>query len=319
MPRTSPRRHRSTPIRSSPARSRRSSTAPTGPTSPASWRSCWASRVVFFFYPKKDDEQRLLAEYAEEDTAPASEPGAMSKQRGGPIEKGQSCKTAGEVAKLGREASRRRALLVAPPRAVGSPRDRLALEAGARQVLLSASAWAAGRSEASMPAYRYGIVRAPLFGTFASAIGPTGDWVPLVAVVLQGATLLAALSASGSSRRRWRIADDRRGISRESATVGMKVGDKNSPRSLVPLRTCSSRRCAHVSHPGSLARRRRSTSQIVLGAVCAYVLLGSCGSFAYAAIGTRSSRNAHLQQQAPRRSPTISTSRFVTRTIVGNG
>ena len=30
--------------------------------------------VVFFFYPKKDDEQRLLAEYAEEDTAPRPHP-----------------------------------------------------------------------------------------------------------------------------------------------------------------------------------------------------------------------------------------------------
>ena len=30
--------------------------------------------VVFFFYPKKDDEQRLLAEYAEEDTAPRPSP-----------------------------------------------------------------------------------------------------------------------------------------------------------------------------------------------------------------------------------------------------
>jgi len=30
--------------------------------------------VVFFFYPRKDDEQRLLAEYAEEDTAPRPSP-----------------------------------------------------------------------------------------------------------------------------------------------------------------------------------------------------------------------------------------------------
>src|SRR5207248_10977562 len=30
--------------------------------------------VVFFFYPKKDEEQRLLAEYAEEDTAPRPSP-----------------------------------------------------------------------------------------------------------------------------------------------------------------------------------------------------------------------------------------------------
>ena len=74
----------------------------------------------------------------------------------------------------------------------------MALAAGARLDLLNTPARAAGRSEARMPAYRYGIVLLLLFATFVFlAVGPTGDWVPLVAVVLQGATLLAALSASG--------------------------------------------------------------------------------------------------------------------------
>jgi hypothetical protein len=73
----------------------------------------------------------------------------------------------------------------------------MALEACARQVLLSTPTRAAGPNEARMPAYRYGIVLLLLFATFVFlAIGPTGDWVPLVAVILQGATLLAALSAS---------------------------------------------------------------------------------------------------------------------------
>ena len=87
-----------------------------------------------------------------------------------------------------------------------------------------------------MPAYRYGIVLLLLFATFVFlAIGPTGDWVPLVAVVLQGATLLAALSASGSSRRLWRIAVIVVVISLGSATVGLIVGDKTLTGSLFLL------------------------------------------------------------------------------------
>jgi hypothetical protein len=49
----------------------------------------------------------------------------------------------------------------------------VALEAGARQVVLSTPARAAGRSEANVPAYRYGIVLLLLFATFVFlAIGP---------------------------------------------------------------------------------------------------------------------------------------------------
>src|SRR5262249_61026255 len=57
-----------------------------------------------------------------------------------------------------------------------------------------------------VPAYRFGIVLLLLLATFIFlASGPTGDWVPLVAVVLQGATLLAAFAASGVGHRLWRL------------------------------------------------------------------------------------------------------------------
>ena len=63
------------------------------------------------------------------------------------------------------------------------------------------------RTATRVPAYRFGIVLLLLLATFIFlAAGPTGDWVPLVAVVLQGATLLAAFTASGVGRRLWRLA-----------------------------------------------------------------------------------------------------------------
>ena len=57
-------------------------------------------------------------------------------------------------------------------------------------------------------AARFGVVLLLLLVTYVFlASGPTGHWVPFVAVVLQGATLLAALAASNANRQLWRIAE----------------------------------------------------------------------------------------------------------------
>ena len=80
----------------------------------------------------------------------------------------------------------------------------MALAEVARPDLMSPSFSRERRIDTRQPAYRFGIVLLLLFATFAFlASGPTGNWVALVAVVLQGATLLAALSASGASRTLW--------------------------------------------------------------------------------------------------------------------
>ena len=60
---------RSTPTRSPPAPSRRSSTAPTGPTRPGSSRSCSARRSSSSCSRARDEEEELLARYAAEDAA----------------------------------------------------------------------------------------------------------------------------------------------------------------------------------------------------------------------------------------------------------
>jgi ion channel len=194
----------------------------------------------------------------------------------------------------------------------------MALEACARQVLLSTPTRAAGPSEARMPAYRYGIVLLLLFATFVFlAVGPTGDWVPLVAVILQGATLLAALSASGSSRRLWRIAVAVVAVSLVSATVGLIVGDKNLTGSLFLLNLLLVAG-APVAIVVALARRRVIDIQTVLGAVCVYVLLGMLWSFAYAAIGTIQSEPFFAQQAHATVADYLYFS-FVTQTTVGYG
>lgn len=194
----------------------------------------------------------------------------------------------------------------------------MALEAGARLDLLSTPARTAGGGEARMPAYRYGIVLLLLFATFVFlAVGPTGDWVALVAVVLQGATLLAALSASGTGRKLWRIAVVVVIIALVSATVGLFVGNRHFTGSLFVLNLLLVAG-APVAIIHALVRRRVIDIQTVLGALCVYILLGMLWSFAYAAVGTIQSEPFFAEQAHATLADYLYFS-FVTQTTVGYG
>ncbi len=194
----------------------------------------------------------------------------------------------------------------------------MALAEGARLDLVSSPARAGDRGEARVPAYRFGIVLLLLFATFVFlAVGPTGDWVPLVAVILQGATLLAALSASGSSRRLWRIAVTVVVIALVSSTIGLFAGDKNYTGSLFVLSLLLVG-AAPVVIIHSLARRRVIDIHTVLGALCVYILLGMLWSFAYAAVGTIQSEPFFAQQAHATVADYLYFS-FVTQTTVGYG
>ena len=59
-----------------------------------------------------------------------------------------------------------------------------------------------GPPEARLSGYRYGVVLLLLLATFLFlTAGLSGKWVPLVTVVLEGATLLATLAAAHARRR----------------------------------------------------------------------------------------------------------------------
>jgi hypothetical protein len=194
----------------------------------------------------------------------------------------------------------------------------MALAEGARLDLLITSAPRVVRREAHVPAYRFGIVLLLLFATFVFlASGPTGHWVPLVAVILQGATLLAALSASASSPRLWRIAVAVVIFSLVSATVGLIAGEKNITGSLFVLNLLLVAG-APIVIIHALVRRRVIDLRTVLGAVCVYILLGMLWSFAYAAIGTIQSEPFFLEQARATVADYLYFS-FVTLTTVGYG
>ena len=194
----------------------------------------------------------------------------------------------------------------------------MAVAEGTGPDLMSPSGPPERRVDTREPAYRFGIVLLLLFATFAFlASGPTGNWVALVAVVLQGATLLAALSASGASRALWRLAVLVVLVGLASATAALFLGVKNvsGPLFLLSLLLVGA---APVVIVRSLLRRRVIDVQTVLGALCVYVLLGMFWSFAFAAIGSFGSDPFFSQQSNTTVADYLYFS-FVTQTTVGYG
>jgi len=152
------------------------------------------------------------------------------------------------------------------------------------------------RIETRVPAYRFGIVLLLLLVTFIFlASGPSGDWVAVVAVVLQGATLLAAFSAAGVSRRLWHLAVVVVLIAFASASTAIFIGGRNVNASLFLLNLLLVG-AAPVVIVHSLVRRRVIDFRTVLGAVCVYILLGMMWAFAFAAAGTFDSQPFFAQE-----------------------
>ena len=133
--------------------------------------------------------------------------------------------------------------------------------------------------------------------------------------MLQGATLLAALSASGASRALWRLAVLVVLVGLASAIAALFFGVKNvsGPLFLLSLLLVGA---APVVIVRSLLRRRVIDVQTVLGALCVYVLLGMFWSFAFAAIGTLGSDPFFSQQSNATVADYLYFS-FVTQTTVG--
>jgi voltage-gated potassium channel len=172
--------------------------------------------------------------------------------------------------------------------------------------------------EERVPAYRFGVVLLLLLATFIFlASGPSGDWVPLVAVVLQGATLLAALSAAGAARALWRVAVVVVLVALVSASTALFIGGDRANASVFLLNVLLVGG-APVVIIYSLVRRRVIDFRTVLGAVCVYILLGMMWSFTFAAIGTLASEPFFAEQTGETVADYLYFS-FTTLTTVGYG
>jgi hypothetical protein len=165
---------------------------------------------------------------------------------------------------------------------------------------------------------RFGVVLLLLLVTFVFlASGPTGRWVPFAAVVLQGATLLAALAASDANRHLWRISLTVVVIGLVSA-AGVWLADFDHSAGVLFILNALLVGAAPVVIATSLIRRRVVDIHTVMGALCIYVLLGMLWAFAFGAIGEFASGPFFAEQPSANVADFLYFS-FVTLTTVGYG
>jgi Ion channel len=177
---------------------------------------------------------------------------------------------------------------------------------------------AEARIEAHMPAYRFGIVLALLLATFIFlASGPEGDWVPFVSGILQGATLLAALSAAGVSGRVWRIVLVIVVVA-QIASLAVWLSGIESDSGVLLVVNALLVVAAPIVIARALLRRGVIDIKTVMGALCIYVLLGMLWAFTFAAIAAFQSAPFFAQENHATVADFLYFS-FVTLTTTGYG
>ena len=165
---------------------------------------------------------------------------------------------------------------------------------------------------------RFGIVLLLLLLTFTfMASGVSGNWVPLVTVLLQGATLLAALAASESRVRLVRLAAL---VFAAALAGGVAALFRNgaATRGIASILSVLLVSGGPVVIASYLIRRRRVDIDTVLGAICVYVLLGMVFAFMYVAVGELGPHN-FFAQPVPQSLENYLYFSYVTLTTVGYG
>ena len=165
--------------------------------------------------------------------------------------------------------------------------------------------------------YRFGLVLLLLLATFTfMAAGLSGTWTGVVAVLLQGATLIAALSAAQVARGLVRLAALVTLVALVIAATAPSSG--REPNGFAALLSALLVGLAPIAIAWSIVRRRLIDVQTVLGALCIYVLLGMFWAFAFAAIGAFGSDPFFAQAVSPTSASYLYFA-YVTLTTVGYG
>jgi len=141
------------------------------------------------------------------------------------------------------------------------------------------------RLERRFPGYRFGSVLVLLSITFVvMAASPPDAWARVVTVALQGLTLLAALLASKTGRRLFRIAAVVVVLAFLAALGSVFVSTSNDPSGIFFGLNILLVGAAPVAIARALYQRQVVDLHTVLGAICIYVLIGMMFAFVYAAI-----------------------------------
>jgi hypothetical protein len=141
-----------------------------------------------------------------------------------------------------------------------------------------------GTIEERLPGFRYGIVLVLLFGTFIlESAGFEGTWARTATVAFQGATLVAAFSASGVNRHLMRIAT---AVAIAALVVSVIAASTDSEASgaLFGILSFLLVFAAPVVIARAIIRRGVVDIHTVLGALCIYVMVGMLFAFMYGTI-----------------------------------
>jgi hypothetical protein len=173
--------------------------------------------------------------------------------------------------------------------------------------------------EGNLRGYRFGLVLALLLVTFVfMASAPSGSWVRVVTVTLQGLTLLAALRASQVSRRLFRVAALVVVIAFLSSLGSLAISTSTDVGAAFDLVSVLMVGVAPIAIARALWRRPDIDTHTMLGAICIYVLVGMLFAFLYAAIGALSPDPFFVQTSHASTADDLYFS-FVTITTVGYG
>jgi hypothetical protein len=172
--------------------------------------------------------------------------------------------------------------------------------------------------ENDYPGVRYGAVLVLLLVTFAfMASGPTGRWVPLTTVLLQGTTLLVALAASEAHRRVVRVSMVVILFAALGGIAALFSGSTGS-HGYTSVLSFLLVGVGPVVIAQSIWRRRVIDLQTVLGAISVYVFLGMFFAFVFQTIGDLGSDPFFAQQHHATIADYLYFS-FVTVTTTGYG
>jgi hypothetical protein len=173
--------------------------------------------------------------------------------------------------------------------------------------------------EGNVPGYHFGLVLALLLVTFVfMASAPSGSWVRVVNVTLQGLTLLAALRASQVSRRLFRFAALVVAIAFLAALGSLAVSTSTDVSGAFDIVSVLMVGLAPIAIARALWLRPVIDTHTVLGAICIYVLVAMLFAFAYGAIDVLGSEPFFVQTSHATTADYLYFS-FVTITTVGYG
>jgi len=131
----------------------------------------------------------------------------------------------------------------------------------------------------------YGLVLIFIIVSYALAVSLHGKWAQSVVLFAQIVTVWFALRTSDARRRVLMLAGGLLLVAGVVAIIGLFAGTARHPLTLVFVVSCLLYTIAPISIVRHIAFRQAVDEETMLGAICAYLLIGMAFAFLYFAIG----------------------------------